>query len=92
MFLVWTLAPFSVHGGLPPVVSFPWKNDAMIYFSEVVLSQLVTNGSGFGTFETAATAPTANVTGAVGTQFSMSQLEHAALGLERGSLLRWEFF
>jgi len=89
-FLTWTLAPFSVHGGLPPVVSFPWQNNSMIYFSEVVLSQLVTNGSGFGTFETAATTPTTNLTGAVGTQVSMSQLVQGELGLERGSLVRWE--
>ncbi|KAF9526688.1 hypothetical protein CPB83DRAFT_769770 [Crepidotus variabilis] len=25
--LTWTLAPFSTHGGLPPVVSFPWASE-----------------------------------------------------------------
>ncbi|KAF8075860.1 hypothetical protein FPV67DRAFT_386387 [Lyophyllum atratum] len=47
--LTWTLAPFSTHGGLPPVVSFDLDNDT-IYFSETILSQLLPDGSGFGTF------------------------------------------
>ncbi|KAJ3509093.1 hypothetical protein NLJ89_g5402 [Agrocybe chaxingu] len=54
--LTWTLAPFSVHGGLPPVVTFQYGNDT-VYFSEVILSQFLPNGSGFGTFETDTTLP-----------------------------------
>ncbi|CAA7269011.1 unnamed protein product [Cyclocybe aegerita] len=54
--LTWTLAPFSVHGGLPPVVIFQYGNDT-VYFSEVILSQFLPNGNGFGTFETDTTLP-----------------------------------
>ncbi|KAF9464261.1 hypothetical protein BDZ94DRAFT_1216732 [Collybia nuda] len=54
----WTLAPFSEHGGLPPVVTFDYQGDT-IYFSEVILSQLLPNGSGFGTFESTTTMPVA---------------------------------
>ncbi|TFK74366.1 hypothetical protein BDN72DRAFT_833278 [Pluteus cervinus] len=53
--LTWTLAPFSTHGGLPPAVNFPY-NDDMVFFSETILSQLMPNGSGFGTFNTSTTA------------------------------------
>ncbi|KDR76711.1 hypothetical protein GALMADRAFT_225654 [Galerina marginata CBS 339.88] len=55
--LTWTLAPFSTHGSLPPAVSFAWKNDS-VFFSEVILSQLVPGGSGFGTFQPDTTSPT----------------------------------
>ncbi|GLB33262.1 hypothetical protein LshimejAT787_0101460 [Lyophyllum shimeji] len=54
--LTWTLAPFSTHGGLPPVVSFDWNGDT-VYFSETILSQLLSNGSGFGTFATETADP-----------------------------------
>ncbi|RDB19547.1 hypothetical protein Hypma_013386 [Hypsizygus marmoreus] len=54
--LTWTLAPFSNHGSLPPVVSFQYKDDT-VYFSETILSQLLPNGSGFGTFDSEATDP-----------------------------------
>jgi len=57
--LTWTLGPFSDHGGLPPVVSFKW-NDDTVYFSEAVASQLLQNGSGFGTFDTNTTDPSSN--------------------------------
>ncbi|KAG5645260.1 hypothetical protein DXG03_006562 [Asterophora parasitica] len=56
--LTWTLAPFSEHGGLPPVVSFNWKNDT-VYFSETTLTQLVPGGNGFGTFKSESTDPSA---------------------------------
>ncbi|KAF8663578.1 hypothetical protein AX16_000922 [Volvariella volvacea WC 439] len=52
--LTWTMAPFSTHGGLPPVVSLQWENDT-VYFSETIMSQLMPNGSGFGTFDTRTT-------------------------------------
>ncbi|KDR76712.1 hypothetical protein GALMADRAFT_139606 [Galerina marginata CBS 339.88] len=55
--LTWTMAPFSMHGSMPPVVSFAWKNDT-IYFSEVIPSQLVAGGAGFGTFLQYTTAST----------------------------------
>lgn len=54
--LTWTLAPFSEHGGLPPVVAFDYQGDT-VYLSEVMLSQLLPNGSGFGTFEADAAMP-----------------------------------
>ncbi|KAJ7499386.1 hypothetical protein FB451DRAFT_1205266 [Mycena latifolia] len=53
--LTWTLSPFSSHGALPAAVSFSWENDT-VYFSETTRSQLLPNGSGFGTFEVNATA------------------------------------
>ena len=49
--LTWTLAPFSDHGGLPPVASFRWGDDT-VYFAETTSYQLQPNGTGFGTFET----------------------------------------
>ncbi|KAG5651681.1 hypothetical protein H0H81_007842 [Sphagnurus paluster] len=58
--LTWTLAPFSTNGGLPPVVSFEWKNDT-VFFSEVVLPQLVPGGSGFGTFASDSMNTSANL-------------------------------
>ncbi|KAG6816867.1 hypothetical protein H0H87_002188 [Tephrocybe sp. NHM501043] len=64
--LTWTMSPFSTHGGLPPVVSFNWNNDT-IYFSETIISQLLPNGSGFGTFDsdTVDASLTINPTGEV---------------------------
>ncbi|KAG6901638.1 hypothetical protein C0995_009739 [Termitomyces sp. Mi166 len=62
--LTWTMAPFSTHGGLPPVVSFSWGND-IIYFSETIMSQLLPNGSGFGTFDTETTNPSFKLTPSV---------------------------
>ncbi|KAG6878852.1 hypothetical protein C0992_007114 [Termitomyces sp. T32_za158] len=50
------MAPFSTHGGLPPVVSFSWKDDT-VYFAETIMSQLLPYGSGFGTFDTETTDP-----------------------------------
>ncbi|KAG5639156.1 hypothetical protein H0H81_006415 [Sphagnurus paluster] len=49
--LTWTLSPSSTHGGLPPVVSFNWQNDT-VHFAEIITSQLLADGSGFGTFDT----------------------------------------
>ncbi|KNZ77671.1 hypothetical protein J132_04490 [Termitomyces sp. J132] len=62
--LTWTMAPFSTHGGLPPVVSFSWGSDT-IYFSETIMSQLLPNGSGFGTFDTETTDPSLNLSPSV---------------------------
>jgi hypothetical protein len=53
--LTWTLSPFSTHGALPPALSFPWGNDS-VYFAETSRSQLLPNGTGFGTFEVNTTA------------------------------------
>ncbi|KAL0949015.1 hypothetical protein HGRIS_009111 [Hohenbuehelia grisea] len=57
--LTWTISPFSTHGGLPPPISFPWEEDS-VFFSETTRSQLLPNGSGFGTFDANTTAPTIN--------------------------------
>ncbi|KAJ7727962.1 hypothetical protein B0H16DRAFT_1894322 [Mycena metata] len=54
--LTWTLSPFSSHGALPPAISLEWQGDT-VYFSETTRSQLLPGGSGFGTFEVNATAP-----------------------------------
>lgn len=43
------MAPFSARSSLPSTISFPWNNDT-VYFSEIVLSQLISGGSGYGTF------------------------------------------
>ncbi|KAF8811878.1 hypothetical protein BYT27DRAFT_7088549 [Phlegmacium glaucopus] len=82
--ITWTLAPFSSHGGLPAVVSFQWKNDS-VYFSEVILPQLLPNGSGFGTFDTASTAPSINVN----TSLSQTATSVPSTGVEVGSVLRF---
>ena len=74
------MAPFSTHGGLPPVVSFFWGNDT-IYFSETIMSQLLPNGSGFGTFNTETTDPSLKLNAPV-------SLENGAEVLP-GSVLRW---
>ena len=58
--MTWTLAPFSSHGELPNVLSLDWGNES-VFFSEVILSQLVPNGSGFGTFDLTATAPSLDI-------------------------------
>ncbi|KAF9464263.1 hypothetical protein BDZ94DRAFT_1289419 [Collybia nuda] len=55
--LTWTLSPSSENGGLPPVVTFDYHGDT-VYFSEIILSQLLPNGSGFGTFDTIPPIPT----------------------------------
>ncbi|KAG6853509.1 hypothetical protein C0991_003704 [Blastosporella zonata] len=54
------MSPFSTHGGLPPVVSFNWNNDT-IYFSETIISQLLPNGTGFGTFDLDASDPSLTI-------------------------------
>ena len=49
--LTWTLSPFSQNGyEAPSVVTLQYKNDS-VYFAETILSQLMPNGSGFGTFD-----------------------------------------
>ena len=44
-----------MRGGLTPPISFPWDNDT-VYFSETSRSQLLPNGTGFGTFDGNATS------------------------------------
>ncbi|KAF8811858.1 hypothetical protein BYT27DRAFT_7088513 [Phlegmacium glaucopus] len=82
--ITWTLAPFSSHGSLPAVVSFEWNNDP-VYFSEVIFSQLLPNGSGFGTFDTASTAPSINVN----TSLLQTANSVPSTGVEVGSVLRF---
>ncbi|KAG5651675.1 hypothetical protein H0H81_007836 [Sphagnurus paluster] len=50
--LTWTLQPFTTNGGLPPVISFQFNETDTVYFSEVVTSQLIPGGNGFGDFGT----------------------------------------
>ena len=80
--LTWTLAPFSSHGELPPVVSLNWKNES-VFFSEVVPSQLVPGGSGFGTFDLTATAPSLD------TNSQDLIVPKPTVEVETGSVLRW---
>lgn len=54
MLSTWTLTSFG-RENMPSVVSFNWENDT-VYFSEPTQSQLLPNGSGFGTFESNATS------------------------------------
>jgi len=80
--LTWTLAPFSSHGELPAVLSLNWKNES-VFFSEVVLSQLIPGGSGFGTFNLTETAPSLDID-------SHDLMATAPqVGVETGSVLRW---
>jgi hypothetical protein len=78
--LTWTLAPFSSHGELPAVVELKWNNES-VFFSEVILSQLVPGGSGFGTFDLNATAPSLDVS-------SLDLTAAPKVGVEPGSVLR----
>jgi hypothetical protein len=80
--VTWTLAPFSSHGKLPVVLSLNWKNES-VFFSEVILSQLIPGGSGFGTFDLTATVPSLDI--------DSQDLMAAApkVGVETGSVLRW---
>jgi len=80
--LTWTLAPFSSHGELPPVVSLKWKDES-VFFSEVVLSQLVPGGSGFGTFNLTAMAPSLDIN----SQDLM--VAKPTVEVETSSVLRW---
>ena len=75
------MAPFSSHGELPNVISLDFNNDS-IFFSEVVLSQLIPDGSGFGTFNLSAMAPSLDI--------SSQDVIAAAptLGVQTGSILR----
>jgi len=80
--LTWTLAPFSSHGELPPVVSLNWNNES-VFFSEVFFSQLIPGGSGFGTFDLTATAPSLDIN----SQDLM--VTKSIVEVETGSVLRW---
>jgi hypothetical protein len=80
--LTWTLAPFSSHGELPAVVSLKWKNES-VFFSEVIHSQLIPSGSGFGTFNLTATAPSLDID----SQHLM--VTTPKVGVETASVLRW---
>jgi len=80
--VTWTLAPFSSHGELPSVLSLNWKNES-VFFSEVILSQLIPGGSGFGTFNFTATAPSLDIN----SQDLMATASE--VGVETDSILRW---
>ncbi|KDQ10056.1 hypothetical protein BOTBODRAFT_178430 [Botryobasidium botryosum FD-172 SS1] len=51
--LSWTLKSVAASLDLPQAITFPWNNDP-IYFSEALASQLLPNGTGFGTFDNSA--------------------------------------
>ncbi|KAF9448401.1 hypothetical protein P691DRAFT_669523 [Macrolepiota fuliginosa MF-IS2] len=86
--LTWTLAPYSSHGGLPPVVDLQWMDPSntsqvdRVYFSETTNSQLQPNGSGFGTFETSVLTPSLD---AQKSETSVSMLQ---AGLSPGNIVR----
>ncbi|KAJ6567347.1 hypothetical protein DFH09DRAFT_457648 [Mycena vulgaris] len=80
--LTWTLSPFSSHGALPSAVSFLWENDT-VYFSEATRSQLLPNGSGFGTFEVNATAAS------IQTDPAQQMNNGAGNSMDSGVLLRY---
>ena len=50
--LTWTLSPFSQNGYQAPSAVTLQYNDDSIFFAETILSQLLPNGTGFGTFDT----------------------------------------
>ena len=50
--LTWTLSPFSQNGYQAPSAVTLRYNDDSVFFAETVISQLLPNGSGFGTFDT----------------------------------------
>ena len=76
------MAPFSSHGELPTVLSLNWENKS-VFFSEIIPSQLIPGGSGFGNF---------NLTGAA-TSLDIDSLHLVAaapkVGVATGSVLRW---
>ncbi|KDQ10054.1 hypothetical protein BOTBODRAFT_500583 [Botryobasidium botryosum FD-172 SS1] len=74
----WTLHSVSSSLNLPHAISFPWGSDK-VFFSEAYKSQLVKNGSGFGTFVDIDEIK--NKTGS-------SSVESASDD-EMGSVLRW---
>ena len=50
--LTWTLSPFSRNGyQAPSAVTLKYNSDS-VFFAETIVSQLLPNGSGFGTFDT----------------------------------------
>ncbi|KAG5635173.1 hypothetical protein H0H81_012145 [Sphagnurus paluster] len=57
--VTWTLASSSTRT-LPPPIALDWNNDT-VYFSEVVLSQLVPGGKGLGTFDSNSFASAQNL-------------------------------
>ncbi|KAF8990223.1 hypothetical protein BDQ17DRAFT_1372225 [Cyathus striatus] len=86
--ITWTLAPFSAHGGLPSVSSFTHGNDT-VYFAETIMSQLLPDGSGFGTFDEKMTAVSTD-NDHDSTQQASVQIERTATSsVEPGSTLRF---
>ncbi|KAJ7895968.1 hypothetical protein B0H14DRAFT_3081123 [Mycena olivaceomarginata] len=81
--LTWTLSPFSTHGALPPSISFPWENDT-VYFSETSRSQLLPNGTGFGTFEVTTTAASVQTV-----DTSQQRPDQSGNTVDEGVLLRY---
>ena len=79
--LTWTLPPFSSHGQLPVVLSLNWKSEP-VFFSEVIPSQLIPGGSGFGTFDPTATAPSLDI------DSQDPMVTAPKVGAETGSVLR----
>lgn len=88
--ITWTLAPYSSHGGLPPVVEFPWRNPSnmsqsdSVYFSETTKSQLQPDGNGFGTFDTEVLTPSLDTRNS-----SASDMKMLQAGLSPGNIIRY---
>ncbi|KAK0205990.1 hypothetical protein DFS33DRAFT_1256607 [Desarmillaria ectypa] len=79
--LTWTLSPFSAHGSLPTIISYPWNNDS-VYFAEASLPQFLPNG--FGMFTENTTTPTWSTDSA-----SVATDPFRTSAVEPGSLLRY---
>lgn len=80
--LAWTLSPSSLHGGVPPAVSFFWKNTA-VFFAEIIPEQLRPNGTGLGTFDDKTTMTSIDPDDPVFNQTA------PALNVDPGSVLRF---
>ncbi|KAG6828760.1 hypothetical protein H0H92_006839 [Tricholoma furcatifolium] len=68
--LTWTMSSFSAYGGLPSVSSFAWNNYT-VFFSETTTSQLLPNGSGLGTFDSATMVPSLQTSSTTGSGSAM---------------------
>lgn len=80
---MWTLAPFSNHGSLPPAITFQYQNDT-VYFSATLVSQLLPNGSGFGTFDSDMMYSSESPV-----RLQQVTADAQAADLEPGGILRW---
>jgi len=76
-----------MHGGVPPAVAFDWLGDR-VFFSEVSAPELLTNGSGYGTFDQETTAPWIAAMAAANAK-SGAQQQNLTFEVEPGAMLRY---